>query len=292
MSARNHSVKAALVLGTLTAGLLAQSAPAFSQVSALDRLLEQAETASVSEESELLENAAAESNLTESNLTESNLVESGFVEGSALESEQTDLADREAAMLRLAEALAADGMTDTFISAEVEVAAAVEKRPGADALGQIESVSAESIAIALPKRDLESASAAFTVDAASVPALQAALNSDQALTQLYAADALWTLTGNSDLVLPTLMQAAASEDPDIQTLAVAALGQMGDEASPAVPVLKELLNRDSRTRRIAQDALTVIRSSSPTGAVLGIISRESQRRLLPAALRAITGLWR
>ena len=142
------------------------------------------------------------------------------------------------------------------------------------------------------ERDLAATGAAFTVDAASVPALQVALNSDQPLTQLYAADALWTLTGNSELVLPTLMQAAASKDADIQALAVAALGRMGDQASPAVPVLTELLTRNSRTRTIAQNALTVIKSGNPSRTMLGIIARESQRRLLPAAIRAISGLWR
>ena len=267
MCARNNLVKATLILGTLTASLTTQATPAFSQVSALDHLLEQAESSIVT-------------------------IESESVESNPIESEQTGAAESEAAMLMLTDALAADGMTDLFISAESEAAAVVQKRPGAEALSGLESVSLESLATAPDPRDFQSAGAAFTVDATSVPALQAALNSDQALTQLYAADALWTLTGDSNLVLPTLMQAAASEDPDIQELAVTALQLMGNEASPAVPVLIELLDRDSQTRLIAQDALTVIRSENRSEAVLGIIARESQRRLLPAALKAISGLWR
>lgn len=264
MRAQNNLVKATLVFGTLTASLITQAAPAFSQVSALDRLLEQAEPSNVT-------------------------IENASIESESIESEQTDTVASEAAMLMLTNALAADGMTDLYISAESE---AVKKQPGAEALSGLESVSLESLATAPNERNLQSAGAAFTVDAASVPALQAALTSDQALTQLYAADALWTLTGDSNLILPTLMQAAASEDPDIQSLAVTALQQMGNEASPAVPVLIELLDRDSQTRLIAQDALTVIRSENRSEAVLGIIARESQRRLLPAALRAISGLWR
>ena len=265
MCARNNLVKATLVLGTVIAGAWIGISPVFAQASALDRLLEQADSSNV---------VVDELSATEQSKSE------------------TDAAESEAAMLMLTEALAADRMTDVFISAESEAATAVQKRPGAAALGNLESVGLESLATAPNARDLQSAGAAFTVDTASVPALQAALNSEQALTQLYAADALWTLTGDSNLILPTLMQAAESEDPDIQALAVMALRQMGDEASPAVPVLIELLDRDSQTRLIAQDALTVIRSENRSEAVLGIIARESQRRLLPAALRAITGLWR
>ena len=199
-------------------------------------------------------------------------------------------------MLTLNEALNADGVADIFATAESEAAeiveAAVEQKPGSEALVGLEGADMNGLMVELAERDLVTAEAAFTVDTASVPALQAALNSDQALTKLYAADALWTLTRDSELVLPTLMQAAASRDADIQALAVAALGRMGDQASPAVPVLTELLKRGSRTRTIAQSALTVIRSGNPSGAVLGIITRESQRRFLPAALRAISGLWR
>lgn len=275
--------------------LLANAAPAFSQVSALDRLLEQAELSDVAESSDADKPTATEQIAIEQAVIERQLDTEPSVSNSAMESVE-DAAESEAAILMLTEALAADGVTDLFVSAEAEALTAKTKRPGAEALSGLESVSIESFSIERATgsngRDLLAAGDTFTVDAASVPALRAALGSDQALAQLYAADALWTLTGDSNLVLPTLMEAAASDDADIQELAVLALKQMGDEASPAVPVLVELLDKDSKTRLIAQDALTVINSENRSEAVLGIIARESQRRLLPAALRAIGGLWR
>ena len=275
MTGRNNSVKLALVFGAISVSLIAGAKPAFSQVSALDRLLEQAES----------------SGTAGGNATAVEPVSVGPVSAEYT----VDAAESEAAMLTLSEALEVDGVADMLATAESEAAeleVVVEKKPGAEALAGLESARMNSLAGEPAERDLVATGAAFTVEAASVPALQAALSSDQALTQLYAADALWTLTGDSELVLPTLMQAAANGDADIQAMAVAALGQMGDQASPAVPVLTELLTRGSRTRAIAQNALTVIRSGNPSSAMLGIIARESRQRLLPAAIRTIGRLWR
>lgn len=277
MVGQSSWVKTALGLGAMSLGAiattwLANTAPAFSQAAVLDQFIEQTELSKTTTQPVVVNQAVTED---------------------ATAERAVDAAESGAAMLTLTEALAADGVTDVFVSAEAEaLKAPAKKQPGAEALSGLESASIESFAVNTAGRDLVATGAAFTVDAASVPALQAALHSDRALTQLYAADALWTLTGDRNLVLPTLMEAANSDDPDIQELAVLALRQMGDEASPAVPVLIELLDKDSKTRLIAQDALTVINSESRSEAVLGIIARESQRRLLPAALRAITGLWR
>lgn len=292
MTGQNNWVKSALVFGAIAASLMTATKPAFSQVSSLDRLLEQAESSETA-----IDNTTAVEPVS-GDLVEIELIEMEPVNVGPVSAEYTiDAAESEAAIQALSEALETDGVTDLLVTAESETAetleaAVVEKKPGAEALAGLESARMDGLAIEPAERNLVTGGAAFTVDAASVPALQAALNSDQALTQLYAADALWTLTGDSDLVLPTLMQAAASGDADIQALAVVALGQMGDQASPAVPVLTELLNRDSRTRAIARNALTVIRSGNPSSAMLGIIARESRRRVLPAALRAISGLWR
>lgn len=286
MTSQNNSVKLALVFGAITASLIAGAKPAFSQVSALDRLLEQAESPGTT-----VGNATAVEPVSD-DLVE---IKPGSV-GPVSAEYTVDAAESEAAMLTLSEALEVDGVADMLATAESEATeqaeVVIEKKPGAEALAGLESARMDSLVGEPAKRDLVATGAAFTVDAASVPALQAALNSDQALTQLYAADALWTLTGDPELVLPTLMQAAANGDADIQAMAVAALGQMGDQASPAVPVLTELSKRGSRTRAIAQNALTVIRSGNPSSAMLGIIARESRRRVLPAALRAISGLWR
>ena len=149
---------------------------------------------------------------------------------------------------------------------------------GASTLGEPASVSIDS----------------FTVEADSVPALKAALNNDNPLTQLYAADALWTLTGDSDLILPTLISAAASNDLQVRNLATSGLAYLGRRALPAVPVLNQLLgDNDSKTRSIAQATLDIIRSSNRPATTLGIIARESRRiRVVPTAIRAITRLWR
>ncbi len=291
MTGRNNSVKAMLVFGVLTASLMAGAKPAFSQVSALDRLLEQAEASGAAVDDAAVVDSVSDDSVSDDSVgNEPVSIEPVSVEYTV------DAAESEAAMLTLSEALDADGVADILATAESEAVeeleAVVEKSPGAEVLVGLESASMDSPGVGPTERALAATGAAFTVEASSVPALQAALNSNQALTQLYAADALWTLTGDSELVLPTLMKAAASGDADIQALAVAALGQMGNQASPAVPMLTELLNRNSRTRAIAQNALTVIRSGNPSRTMLGIIARESRRRVLPAALRAISELWR
>lgn len=275
MSARSNLLKATLGLGAISTTLLLNAAPAFSQTSPLDLVLERAE----------LEQAEASTTANAATAEQTPL--EPVANKPAVTPEKSG-----AAMLMLTEALAADGITDLFISAESEALSPAPEKPGAEALSGLESASIDNFSIGSNSRNLSAAGASITVDPSSVPALTAALTSEEALTQLYAADALWTLTGDRDLILPTLIEAANSEDPDIQELAVLALRQMGDEASPAVPVLIELLDKDSRTRLIAQDAIAVINSENRSEAVLGIIARESQRRLLPAALRAITGLWR
>ncbi|KPQ34521.1 MAG: hypothetical protein HLUCCA11_14575 [Phormidesmis priestleyi Ana] len=178
----------------------------------------------------------------------------------------------------------------------------IVKRPGASALAGLESVGLESVAFVEPtKTNLAGIGAAFSVQARSVPALTAALSSENILTQLYAADALWTLTGDRDLILPTLIAAAASEhsgnmsdngSDKVRELAISALAQLGEQALPAIPLLHDLVNnQDSRTRQIAQEALMVVRSDNRPSAVLGIIARETRKRLLPTAIGFITGLF-
>ena len=168
-----------------------------------------------------------------------------------------------------------DQSTDQSTDQSIEEA---NQLAGASTIGELASVGMDS----------------FTVEADSVPALKAALNSDNALTQLYAADALWTLTGDRDLILPTLISAAASDDFRVRDLATVGLSYLGRQALPAVPVLNQLLgNNDSTTRSIAQTTLDIIRSSNRPAATLGILARESRRlRIVPGAIRAITRLWR
>ena len=128
----------------------------------------------------------------------------------------------------------------------------------------------------------------------AVPTLSAALSQDNAVTQLYAADALWTLTENRDLVLPTLVTVAASSDHKARDLAALGLAHLGRQILPAVPLLNQVIGSpEPSPRNIVQTALGVAVNSSPVSA-LGIIARESPRllRRVPAVVRAVTRLWR
>ncbi|MGC1217141.1 MAG: HEAT repeat domain-containing protein [Phormidesmis sp.] len=193
----------------------------------------------------------------------------------------------------------------------VEAPVAVTDNPGAASLVDLQAVSL-SPAIAPDASHLDisnlnavdasetssetSATALLAAQSSAIPALTSALNSDNMLTRLYAADALWNLTGNRELILPTLTAAASSRDIHVRDLAVTALAQLGAQALPSVSVLHEAaLNErasNSRTRRIAQDTLAVVRGDRRPATVLGIIARESRRMLIPPAIRALSGLWR
>lgn len=257
---------------------------------------------------------ATDTSIADTNITETNIIEADITEADVTEASLT--AD-EAAMLDLLEALNTDGISveaiapiepnaiqesaiaeeSTVLEGSTEAAKPVDvepvKQPGASVLSGLETASINNTAFAEPVvRDLSAVNVPLNVDPSSVPALRAALNSDSALTRLYAADALWTLTGDRDLVLPTLMSAAVKGDTQAQRLAIRAIAQLGEDALPAVPILNTLIgDRDSRTRQIAQDALAIVRSERRSSTVLGIIVRESRRRLIPAAFRAITNLW-
>ena len=127
----------------------------------------------------------------------------------------------------------------------------------------------------------------------AVPTLSAALSQNSAVTQLYTADALWTLTENRDLVLPTLVTVAPSSDHKARDLASLGLAHLGRQILPAVPLLSQVIGNQESPRNIVQTALGVAVNSSPVSA-LGMIARESPRllRRVPAVVRAVTRLWR
>ena len=127
----------------------------------------------------------------------------------------------------------------------------------------------------------------------AVPTLSAALSQNSAVTQLYTADALWTLTENRDLVLPTLVTVATSSDHKARDLASLGLAHLGRQILPAVPLLSQVIGNQESPRNIVQTALGVAVNSSPVSA-LGMIARESPRllRRVPAVVRAVTRLWR
>ena len=123
MSGRNNSVKATLIFGVLTASLMVGAKPAFSQVSALDRLLKQAESSD-----------AAIDNVTAVEPASDNSVDMRPISTEPVSVEYTiDADESEAAILTLSEALDADGVADILATAESEaveeVEATVEKKP-------------------------------------------------------------------------------------------------------------------------------------------------------------------
>ncbi|MEM9089470.1 MAG: hypothetical protein AAGC93_12080 [Cyanobacteria bacterium P01_F01_bin.53] len=209
---------------------------------------------------------------------------------------------REAALLELISVLSADAQTGNTQTGNTQTNSSQRKTPGAEALTGLTSASLEAeLSTVLPMEagaDLTDIASSFRVDPSSVPALKTALNSNNPLTQLYAADTLWTLTGDVDLILPTLMSVAASGETQPRELAMLALAQLGEEGAPAGPVLDEIINNsdaggDSRTLRIAQDTLELVNSENRPATVLGILAREAGRLGgLPTVLRAISGLWR
>lgn len=171
---------------------------------------------------------------------------------------------------------------------------AAHNEPGADALGEPMSVGIETqIPVEIEAVDWVAIAASFRAQPNTLPALTTALKSEDELTRLYAADALWSLTGDSDLVLPTLISAAESENTDTRELALMALAQLGEEALPAIPMLRDIVGeRDSRTYQIAQDVLQVVQSDNRPATVLGIIAREADRMGgFSALFKAISNLW-
>lgn len=221
------------------------------------------------------------------------------------------LAEGETAMLELAEMLdveLSDTATASIASTSTESTSTeststeptAPATPTAADLGSPEGVSISSMqpaTVADPNWDRAAAAFGMQADvqADAVAALNEALASDNVLTQLYAADMLWNLTGDRDLILPTLTTAATSENAHARDLAVAALTQLSESGKldgiPGSEMLAEVLNDESRTRRIAQDAVDVVQSENRTSTVLGIIARESRRLLIPPVIKAITGLW-
>jgi hypothetical protein len=228
--------------------------------------------------------------------------------------------DGESAMAELAEALNADMAEIQAMASPVagiaaqtaeQTEAALPPPPGASAIGSLNSVSLADHPLLAPVAGRNpaalsalSASAGSAnpssndplsaLEADSVPALKAALSSDNTLTQLYAADALWSLTGDSDLVLPTLISAATSGRLETRELAAMGLSYLGRQALPAIPFLNRLLSDDdSRVRRIAEATKEIVESENRPATTLGILSRETRRQgILPTALSILNFLWR
>lgn len=302
MMGQNSFARTALVFsgtlaGTLTLSLMVSAAPSFANDIKTPLAAPAIEDSVVETEAEpitVIESDEATEEQTATSAENSEAAMSEFVKAlssdtagaqsvAAETSAETpaEVASLDAPQQGAEEVAAADALEEKLESIEEGGAGRVQEASqpaAASTLGGLANVGVDSL----------------TVEADSVPALKAALNNANPLTQLYAADALWTLTSDSDLILPTLISAAASDDLQVRNLATSGLAYLGRRALPAVPVLNRLLgNNDSKTRSIAQATLNIIRSNNRPATTLGIIARESRRiRVVPTAIRAITRLWR
>src|SRR5262249_36202956 len=78
--------------------------------------------------------------------------------------------------------------------------------------------------------------------------------------RLYAAQALYAITGRIDLSVPTLVACLRDEEPGVRAAAAEVLGEIGPKARQAeknvVPRIQDLLkDREDAVRRAAHDAL-------------------------------------
>lgn len=138
------------------------------------------------------------------------------------------------------------------------------------------------------------ASSLMKIGQQSVPGLTAALNSDSALTRLYAADAIWTLTKDSSLILPTLVSVLSEGDVETRQLAALGLTYLGRQALPALPAVRNLMRSDnSRIVNIAQLALLILNNKNEPAPNLGLLTVESEAlNSVPAVVEAVSRLWR
>jgi len=127
----------------------------------------------------------------------------------------------------------------------------------------------------------------------SVPGLTEALNSDDTLTRLYAADALWTLTQDSSLVLPTLVSSLSDGSVETRELAALGLTFLGRQAAPAIPDLRGLLGEDNdRLVDIANLALLILGNRNAPQPNLGFLRTDAEQvESLPAIVEAVSQLW-
>ncbi|WMD07096.1 HEAT repeat domain-containing protein [Streptomyces sp. FXY-T5] len=149
------------------------------------------------------------------------------------------------------------------------------------ALGDVEATPAvlrllRGMPDALPRRDAVTAAALRALGVLggaareAIPDLRGLLRTDSAVA---AADALWSVTGDPDAVLPVLVRELSRTEGGHRLHAAAVLGRLGPAARPALPGLRELAASDDawarttaacavwRTAGEAERLLPVLRSA-------------------------------
>lgn len=127
----------------------------------------------------------------------------------------------------------------------------------------------------------------------SVPGLTEALNSEDTVTRLYAADALWTLTEDSSLILPTIVSVLTDGNVENRELAALALTYLGRQAAPALPELRGLLGEDNdRLVDIANLTLLILSNRNEPAPDLGFLRTDADKAdSLPAIVEVVSQLW-
>ncbi len=130
----------------------------------------------------------------------------------------------------------------------------------------------------------------------ATPTLKEQLNSENTLTRLYAADAVWRITEDSSEILPTLV--AVLSDGDVKNRELAALGltYLGRQALPAVPAVQSLVNNRDNQRYLtmARLALLILGNRNDAADTLGLLTEPKQveENSVPAIYEAVSRVWR
>ena len=129
----------------------------------------------------------------------------------------------------------------------------------------------------------------------ATPTLKEQLNSENTLTRLYAADAVWRITEDSSEILPTLI--AVLSDGDVKNRELAALGltYLGRQALPAVPAVRNLVNNRDNQRYLtmARLALLILGNRNDAADTLGLLTtpKPVDANSVPAIYEAVSRVW-
>ncbi|MEL7357753.1 MAG: HEAT repeat domain-containing protein [Cyanobacteria bacterium J06560_6] len=227
--------------------------------------------------------------------------------GNLLENEATNKLAKQTAAALIGDISKVDQLDEIVLSSAIPVLAETlndgdseVRKAAAGALGDfgpLADVAIPALSRALLGADSEVnqtiAGSLTKIGQQSVPGLTEALNSDDTLTRLYAADAIWTLTEDSSLILPTLISTLSDGSVETRELAALGLTYLGRQAAPALPDLRGLLGEDNdRLVDIASLALLILNNSNEPQADLGFLKTDAEPTdSVPAIVEAVSRLW-
>ena len=129
----------------------------------------------------------------------------------------------------------------------------------------------------------------------ATPTLKEQLNSENTLTRLYAADAVWRITEDSKEILPTLVAVLSDGDVKNRELAALALTYLGRQALPAVPEVRRIVNNGDNQRyfAMARLALLILNNRNAPADTLGLLvePKEIDGNSVPAIYEAVSRVW-